>query len=216
MDRELNIYCADIGSVKEGNFAWASIHANGSDRQCGDIGKLVEELADDLCGGRKVALGFECPLWIPVPPEPNQLGSARPEEGGKPWSAGAGAASLTTGLAQTAWILDGVRRKLASRQKFVPHTFFDWQQFVNADAGMFLWEAFVTGRAKGKSHSEDALLACKEFRKRLEDPAAKLTPTLLGGQVRSLIGASILWAGWSEDLAMLRVPCIVVEPPQAN
>ena len=60
----LAIYCADIGSVKRGNFGWAVVHG---DRRRGgnDIAELVDDVVDSLAAGIKVALGFECPYGFP-------------------------------------------------------------------------------------------------------------------------------------------------------
>ena len=65
------IYAADIGSVTAGHFWWAldvdneSLHVEHSAGT--EIADLVEAVARDLDGRRGVALGFECPLFVPVP-----------------------------------------------------------------------------------------------------------------------------------------------------
>jgi hypothetical protein len=41
----------------------------------------VDAIAADLNAGHHVALGFECPLFVPVSEDPNGLTSARPGEG---------------------------------------------------------------------------------------------------------------------------------------
>lgn len=74
--------------------------------------ELVDAVAGDLIAGEAVALGFECPLFVPVPATPLQLGAARLGEGNRPWSAGAGASSLATGLAQVSWILAELRQRV--------------------------------------------------------------------------------------------------------
>ena len=96
------IYCADIGSVANGNFGWAGRSCE-PDRQGSsgtDIAEFARVVADRLAVEEKVALGFECPLWIPVADEPSRLTRARPGEGDRPWSAAAGSTSLTTGLSR--------------------------------------------------------------------------------------------------------------------
>jgi hypothetical protein len=88
----LAIYCADIGSVPRGRFGWSrnepsettlETHRGGT-----EILDLVNAVGDDLAAGRPVALGFECPLFVPVPVEPLRLGKARPGDGNRSWSAG--------------------------------------------------------------------------------------------------------------------------------
>ena len=207
----LAIYCADIGSVKRGNFGWAVVHG---DRQRGGrkIGALVDDVVASLAEGVKVALGFECPLWVPVPEDPRGLTAGRAVDGNKAWSAGAGAAALT----ETAWILDEVRRRLTDGGVSPPPAHLEWPEFAGSDAGMFFWEAFVTGGAKAKGagkceHVADALTACKEFAARLPDTekGSVCEPT---HAVRSLIGAAVLWSGLSDDLGLLRAGCLVVKP----
>ena len=90
-----HICCVDIGSITGGNFGWAgvSIDSSGNQISCDeseDIWKLVDETAERLNNGAKVALGFECPLWVPVRDDPKELTSARAGDGNRPWSAQAG------------------------------------------------------------------------------------------------------------------------------
>ena len=73
---------------------------------------LAVDIACALGEARKVALGFECPLWIPVAPDPKDLTKARKVDGNRAWSAAAGLGALATGLTQVPWILDEVRRQL--------------------------------------------------------------------------------------------------------
>ena len=213
----LAIYCADIGSIKRDNFGWAVVHG---DRQRGgkEIGELVDDVVGSLAAGIKVALGFECPLWVPVPGDPSGLTAGRVVDGNKPWSAGAGASALATGLTETGWILRDIRRRLRDGGVSPPSTHLDWQDFTGTDMGIFLWEAFVTGEAKATGtdadkggHVADALTACREFASRLPDPGTG-SPCEPGHAVRSLIGAAVLWSGWSEDLGLLRARCLVVKP----
>jgi hypothetical protein len=76
------IYAADIGSVAAGNFGWARLDPEQNSTQVErndgtEIAELVDAVADDLdLGARGVALGFECPLFVPVPEDPRRLGSA--------------------------------------------------------------------------------------------------------------------------------------------
>ena len=211
----LAICCADIGSVRNHNFGWASVRG---DRHRGgkEIGGLVEEVVRSLAAGVKVALGFECPLWVPVPDDPTGLTAGRAVDGNKPWSAGAGAGALAAGLTETAWILREVRRGLGDKGASQPSAYLDWNEFAGAETGIFLWEAFVTGAAKAAGaeedgHTADARIACEEFAARLPDPTSGSVDEPAHA-VRSLIGAAVLWSGWSEDLDLLRTKCLVVKP----
>ena len=212
----LAICCADIGSIKNHNFGWASVR--GDTRRGGKaIGGLVDEVVGRLAAGGKVALGFECPLWVPVPDDPSGLTAGRAVDGNKPWSAGAGAGALAAGLTETAWILREIGRGLEDTGAMLPPAYVDWEGFTGAATGIFLWEAFVTGAAKGAGaagedgHIADAQTACEEFAARLPDPTSKSVDEPPHA-ARSLIGAALLWSGWSEDVDLLRARCLVVKP----
>ena len=210
------ICCADIGSVARERFGWAAhtpvspAATDGRDQT--DIGEFARFVADRLDVGDKVSLGFECPLWIPIADDPFSLGRARPGEGNRPWSAAAGSASLTTGLAQVAWILARIRRPSRNTEPFL-----DWNSFQRSQSGLFLWEAFVTGKGKsdsGKSNSHvaDAMAAVNAFRCAMDDAEPESSVEQRSkSRPRSLIGAALLWAGWSTDIQLLHEPCLVIK-----
>ena len=204
----LVVYCADIGSVKRGKFGWASRCIGPDPRQSGgtDIQQLVTQVACDLNSGKKVALGFECPLWVPVTCDPRELTSARDGDWNRSWSAAAGATSLATGLTETAWILSRIRRESQHVEAYL-----DWPRFRAADNGLFLWEAMVTGKEKSDSHQSDAAAAVCAFIKATKGHCLTSAVTSTH-RVRSLIGTALLWAGWSSDLQLLRTSCVVIRP----
>ena len=207
------VYCADVGSIPRGRFGWArgDSDAPESGLQGGtDIRKLVQSIADDLDQGRKVTLGFECPLFVPLRDEPKALGCARTGEGRHPWSAGAGAASLTTGLVQVVWVLLRVRETLSTP----PEALLDWSAFDAAETGLFLWEAFVVGATKDQGpvearHRRDAEIAVHAFLAALPDPSDK-NAIHHDGPIFSLVGAALLRAGWDGNPSRLSEPCIVI------
>ncbi|MGH7619689.1 MAG: hypothetical protein ACREPM_20945 [Gemmatimonadaceae bacterium] len=84
--------------------------------------------------GIPIALGFECPLFLPVPSTAVSLGAARQGEGNRAWSAGAGAGSLATGLVQVAWIA----RELKARVQDVTFS-VDIQRFLGEPNGVLIW-----------------------------------------------------------------------------
>src|SRR5262249_11359238 len=154
---EIIAYCADIGSIRQGNFGWARSECGGEvERHRGgsEILELVEAVTPDLAAGHAVALGFERPLFARVPVAPFQLGAARPGEANRPGSGGAGSGVLATGLVQAAWILRELRRRLPEASAYV-----SWDEFAQAGRGLLLWEAFVSDRAKATTHVDDATLA---------------------------------------------------------
>jgi hypothetical protein len=107
----------------------------------------VSALAPGLLSGARAALLLEAPMSVPVPDgQPDAwrtLGKARNGEGNRPWSAGAGAAALATGLAQGAWIL----RQLAV---MVPRLAVATRpgSWRHGGAQLLLAEAFITAAGK--------------------------------------------------------------------
>jgi len=202
----LIIHCADIGSVAKGNFGWARFDC-AEQPTCTigqDIRAFAATIATDLNSGHPVALGFECPLFIPVPDDPARLTSARDGEGNRSWSAGAGAGSLATGLSETVWILTQVRQQLTSQAP----VHFRWSPFQQSGVGLFVWEAFVSGDAKSDTHHGDAEFAVNQFFTSLPNPESYNAITC--GNARSLIGAAVLQSGLSGDLTLLHQQCLVI------
>ena len=202
----MTICCADIGSIAKGNFGWAS-RSDEPDREESsgdDIKDFAALVASCLGAGEKVSMGFECPLWIPVAHEPCSLMRAGQGEGSRAWSAAAGSSSLATGLAEVAWTLDQIRRGSQDAKAFL-----DWSRFQRSQSGLFIWEAVVTGSSKTGSHESDAMAAVNPFQLALPDLEQEraVVPT---SRTRSLIGAALLWAGWSKDVRLLHTPCLVI------
>ena len=202
------VYCADIGSVPNRRFGWARTeggrctvepHHGGT-----EIAELVDAVAGDLAAGRPVALGFECPLFVPVTKDADRLGKARGGDGNRAWSAGAGAGALATGIVEVAWILSEVRKRTDGVAVHL-----DWPEFRRARSGLFLWEAFVTDRAKASTHVDDATVAVTAFRESLPDPRA--ANAVEAERPLSLLGAALLWSNWSDDIALLHAPCLVIK-----
>jgi len=205
--RSLAIYCADIGSVQKRHFGWArgGVAPVAKVRAGARISALARAIALDLDAGRPVALGLECPLFVPIAEEPTDLTSARRGEGNRAWSAAGGAASLTVGLTETVWILRAVRVLLHGGVQ----PFLEWRAFWRSGRGLFVWEAFVSSTAKGKTHAGDAVIAVRRFVACLPDIAQ--ANAIKSNAVHSLIGAALLRTGWSRDLSLLEMPCVVIK-----
>jgi hypothetical protein len=165
----------------------------------------VDSAANDLNHGSQIALGFECPLFVPVRDDPEKLSQARDGEGNRPWSAGAGCGALCVGLTQVIWILDNLRQSLVVETP----AFLSWSAFRAAKRGLFLWEAFVSGKAKGRDDLDDAEKAIRCFPGFYPDPT--VANAIHENRVYSLIGAALLRTGWSEDLTLLSKPCLVIK-----
>jgi hypothetical protein len=130
----------------------------------------------------------------------------RSGEGSHLWSAGAGAASLTTGLVQVVWVLSRVRETLPTP----PEAFLEWAAFDAAEAGLFLWEAFVVGATKDRGpeearHRRDAEIAVHAFVEALPDPQHE-NAIDHEGSVFSLVGAALFRAGWDGNPSRLSEP----------
>ena len=81
---DIIIWCADIGSIKNKRFGWCrgTIIEDKLEVITGtEIQDFAEGIAKDISNGYKVALGFECPLFLPIPEDPLYLTSARKGEG---------------------------------------------------------------------------------------------------------------------------------------
>jgi len=76
-------------------------------------------------------------------------------------------------------------------------------------SGLYLWEAFVAGKAKGSGHVHDAEIAVQKFLSVLPNP--ELENAIHEQSVLSLIGASMLRSGWSASVQLLSEPCLVIK-----
>lgn len=211
----LAILCADVGSVVRGNFGWAGIFLEPERRVTvggSDIAQLAETAADNLDNGVPVALGFECPLFVPVSHDPARLTSARRGEGRRAWSAGGGSGALATGLTETVWLLRRVRELLSSSARTDTRAHLEWSPFVGTGEGLFLWEAFVsdTGKGESSSHVGDAEIAVRSFENSLPNPDGA-NAIRSDEEVHSLLGAAMLRTGWSTDLTVLSRACLVIK-----
>ena len=162
------IFCVDVGSAAKMRFGWAGRLSAGEQLHGTDVEELCERVACSLNGGERVALGFECPLFIPLASEPNRLTRARIGEGNRPWSAAAGCAALATGLAQASFVLARVRAVVASETSVS----LKWPEFIARPSGLLLWEAFVSRTAKSETHSGDAEAAVRAFSAAFPEPEA--------------------------------------------
>jgi hypothetical protein len=108
------IYSCDIGSTliqkkrSSPAFGWVRLNPDEGTKLIwgsSDIIKLVRQLRLDIEEGYSISLGFESPLFIPVPDNSVDLSKRREGESDRSWSAQAGAYVATLGIHQSAWIL---------------------------------------------------------------------------------------------------------------
>ncbi len=206
MKKNIVVYAADIGSIEKNNFGWYRkeiCQENANKENDGtDIGKLVEYIKVDLKNGKKVAIGFECPLFIPITDKPEDLTKAREGENNRPWSAGAGCCSLATGLTECVWIFEKIR------ESNIKPT-FKWKDFLSNESYFFIWEAFVTKKSKGNTHPADAKRAVDVFLENLAD--LEKASSVSAHKPFSLVGAGLLRAGLTNDPKILCERCIVIK-----
>jgi hypothetical protein len=164
------VVCVDVGSIPEGHFAWATSGDQEPTSDSKSIEALVERIRQALHAGQSVALGLEAPLSIPDVLDPSSLGKKRVADGSRPWSAAAGAFALATGLAQLRWLLRKLEPDLCGQRISVS---FDPRDLFSPQPVLVIWEAMVTGKAKGResdsqsgdsdAHYADAQTAADEF-----------------------------------------------------
>ena len=205
--RDIIIWCADIGSIKNNKFGWCRgiIGAKDDFIMGNSIQDFADGIAKDVSNGYKVALGLECPLFVPITENPLNLTNARIGEGDRPWSAGAGCGALATGLTETAWILGRIKELAEVDIKVT----FDWNEFINKSLNLFIWEAFVSKESKAQTHSGDAEVAVKTFIK--EYPDVVQANAVTAENPYNLVAAALLRTGISDNLSILSESCIVIK-----
>ena len=112
------VYACDVGSTRHATgatpkFAWVRVDADDSTYGLGShsIDELVSRMARDLNAGASIAVGFEAPLFMPVPLLSSQLSSSRKGEGNRSFAAPAGSTVALLALHQCAWILTELRKE---------------------------------------------------------------------------------------------------------
>lgn len=197
----LLVACIDVGAASSTGWASKLLDNTGGRRRGSNIQKLFPLILNHLNVPGAVALGFECPLYVPFRTELLELNRGRLGEGAPAWSSSIGATVMASGIPVVLWVLE--RLKAMAPASTVATV--DWLTFLRCPSGILLWEAFVTGAAKAGSHAADAAVAVRTFIDHL--------PSLQSGEkreveprVQSLVGAALLRTGWSTDLSRAAVP----------
>ena len=197
------VVCVDVGSTTTGKFGWWSSAGIGGTTPPGVARHIAEALNDEGA----VALGFECPLFVPIAENEDALTFARPGEGNRSWSAAAGLGAMGVGIAQVPWVLRAIRSQLTRAGS----AFLDWEAFRAAGAGLFVWEAFISGNDKRSTHVADAEAAVQAFIAALPEPSSASRIRAIPC-VMSLAGAALVRTGWSNDVGLLEQPVLVIGP----
>jgi hypothetical protein len=206
--------CLDVGSVKRNAVGWAVL---GSRRIHGnDLHAFVNALCVEIDMNRRLALGFECPLYVPRRNDPINLTSKREGEIGVNWCGGPGGAVLATGLVQARWVLD----RLAERHRELRGT-TRWAEFSEGKAELLIWEAFVTSKAgprvslakfprsRGRDHERDALAGALVCESRINS-VGLITSDLGSEDSSSLVALHLIASGLAIDLGLVGEQCTVV------
>lgn len=204
---QLQVFCVDIGSIARDSFAWARRIPGSDDEELHrpeSIESLAVSVVQILRDGEPVALGFEAPLFIPVPEKPDRLGKARPCDAPSPsWSSSVGASVLATAMVQIPWTLRFIHQQVPHLQVHV-----QWPPFAQRQDGLLLWEAFVSGAAKGQTHEEDARSGVQAFCEQLPNPGDPIATET--ERPFSVLAAAALWAGFDLPIEDLRGGCLLV------
>jgi hypothetical protein len=109
---------------------------------------------------------------------------------------------------QVAWVLRRIRAAIHAP------AYLKWGDFQHAGSGLFIWEALVSGAAKGEDPSDDARRAVAAFHGALPDPTRSNAVSV--PEAYSLIGAALLRTGWKTNPAVLATPALVIRVPGAG
>ena len=205
------VYACDIGSVKSGTFAWArNTSLKDIPTASADIDALIASITRDAKKGETISLGFEAPLFMPIPDSSTDLNSGRTGESNRSMFAPAGAAVATIAVHESAYILKKLRASLPAEMQLS----MDWQSnWKILPQILFVWEAFVSSKAHSDAHDRDAATAVQYFLENEKDlDSVNLVKTC--NNPLSLIAAAALWSGWSLDVSNLHKPCLVLRPPE--
>ena len=215
------IYACDIGSTliqkKRGNpaFGWVRLNPDEGTKSIwgsSDIQKLVEHLRLDIERGYSVSLGFEAPLFIPVPDNSTNLSKGRKGDSNRSWSAPAGAYVATLGIHQSAWILKRLQESSPDKCEFTLD-FQRWPPTGNQQI-LFCWEAFVSGKdAHTEDHVRDAAAAAIFFFN--NERNLQRVNAVEAENPFSMIGAVALWSDWVDNSKFIHKPSLVIKPEEA-
>jgi hypothetical protein len=156
-----SVLAVDVGSQKAGRLGWADRAAHGG--ASGFPGpSIASRLRIDGCA----AIGFEAPIWAPR--RARLRGVTEPRHGIErkprwPWTTGARASALATALGLMTWTFGRIAQAVPEAAATIDPA--GWRE----RGGLLIWEAFVTGATKQKTHADDATTALWAFMARWPD-----------------------------------------------
>lgn len=217
MGQKRIIYACDVGSTrcsaKTGlpSFAWARVNPeDGAIQVSSYIDKLVQQLESDIQQGCSIALGFEAPLFIPVPEDWKDLSKGREGDGNRSFASPVGLSVCALGIHQSAWILRSLYESLSRECDFTldPKC---WPPSGQRPV-VFCWEAFVSGAAHSEQHLMDAATAVSFFHE--NETNLRNINAVSAEKPLSLIWSVALWSGWVSDLEFMHKPTLVIKPKE--
>ena len=217
MGQKRIIYACDVGSTrcsaKTGlpSFAWARVNPeDGAIQVSSYIDKLVQQLESDIQQGCSIALGFEAPLFIPVPEDWKDLSKGREGDGNRSFASPVGLSVCALGIHQSAWILRSLYESLSRECDFTldPKC---WPPSGQRPV-VFCWEAFVSGAAHSEQHLMDAATAVSFFHE--NETNLRNINAVSAEKPLSLIWSVVLWSGWVSDLEFMHKPTLVIKPKE--
>lgn len=140
----------ELGRLVKGEQEW----------KCGrSLKTLADSMNEDIERGRSVALGFEAPMWIPVPREHGQnieLISHRfkEEEKGYAWYLQSGAAATLKSIVLGVQLFTMLCQKLSNSKEKALNLRFTTDTSGSSPCKLVLFEAFVAGDYKVKPSQE--------------------------------------------------------------
>lgn len=210
------VYACDIGSTRgsKPTFAWVRLDPASTVSQISaysSIEGLLNRLAQDIHAQCDIALGFEAPLFIPVPQNASDLSRGRIGEKDRPFSSYVGLAVTALAMHQCAWILSKLR--VLATVEYVFTTNIDSWLPSSSTRNLFCWEAFISGTAHGKTHGHDAATAATYFCR--NESNLRAVNAVTAENPFSLISAAAIWSGWTNDTAYLHKPVLVLRPTES-
>ena len=216
MDQWKQVAAIDIGSPRNNQKMVGWYIKTETDKY---EGNLLDEFIDNLELALKagpLALGFESPMFVPARDKVGELTKAREgevEKGYKnrPFSAGAGATVLVTGLVVARYILWKLRERFPQSDFPLIESTLDWRSAPTETRQLLLFEAFVTEqpRDRPKPHIWDARQAVEAFQL-ITNKKEKVRKAQDDNNCLSLLGAILLHSKWTTEPKIIYEPCLVV------
>ena len=195
-----NICAIDVGSPKRGNIGWCLIDFKKKKETTGDKLADLIPLIGEATKKSSLMLGLEAPLIIPVRDDEMSLTKGRPGDENMPWSGVAGAIVLALNIPILDYLFTGIKKCNKDVSFFVNEKGFEGKRNQ-----VMIFEAFVSGKDKQKTHIGDATYiarSCAHFTKAHEYPSTVLGHEE-GIEYLNLAGAALVRSGLTKDVKAL-------------